>query len=256
LSAWSFNSGLVWEVDADNTLRLLVSRGIQLPDIGSLGGYVDTNPFYSASGSPNLRTTAVMNYELDWDHRIGVLDAMLRTALFWQKRTDLPALIGEVVPGPPLYSLTSNIGNSDAIGGEISLSGAFAEDWRWDVAYRLESITDKFLPFARNAAVFVDYQHTTPRHQLKAGLGWQHGAWEARAALFYQSAADGIVGLVAGGSLTPVGAYANIDARIGYRINETVTLALSAENLLADRQRQHVGSEIERRVLLNLKADF
>jgi iron complex outermembrane receptor protein len=252
ISAWSFNSGLVWQAGADDTLRLLFSRGIQLPDLASLGGVVLTNPFFNATGSPHLRTAAVMNYELGWDHRIGAIDTTLRTAVFWQKNTDLFGLAGGIALGPPLYSLTSNIGNSDAIGGEISLSGAFSADWRWDLAYRLESITDKFLPSARNAAAFDDFQHTTPRHQVKAGLEWRRGAWEARMAVYYQSATDGIANTLAGGALVPLGSYANMDARIAYRVNDRVTLALSGDNLLQDRQRQNIGPEIERRVLVSL----
>ncbi len=55
-----------------------------------------------------------------------------------------------------------------------------------------------------------------------------------------------------GGALVPLGSYVNMDARIAYRVNDRVTLALSGDNLLQDRQRQNIGPEIERRVLVSL----
>jgi iron complex outermembrane receptor protein len=256
-SEWSFNSGLVWNLDTDHTLRLLVSRGIQLPNIGNLGAYVAATPLYNFSGSPDVDDTEVMNYELNWDWRIAPFGAVLRSAVFWQRSISMIGLVGERIPGPTPFSVAANIGNSDAIGGEVALSGTVAEEWHWGLSYRLMTVKDKFTPFAQAGFAFADYQHTTPRHQIKAGLGWQRGNWEADAALTYQSQTQGLLAQPFGGTgLSPVGAYANMDARIAYRINDHVTLSLSGDNLLSDRQRQTAQPEIERRVLLNLKADF
>jgi len=256
LSQWSFNSGLVWKATENDTLRLLASRGIQLPSLAHLGAYFLTSPFYSATGSPNLDAAAVMNYEFDWDHQIDSINTFLRGALFSQKTTSLFGLYGGVFPGPPVYALTGNIGSSDAVGGEVSLSGKFADDWHWGASYRIETIKDKFIPLAANGAAYADFQHVTPKRQAKANIGWTQFGWEADMAFYYQSATKGLFPTLTGSDLTPVGAYFNADARVGYRINENLTVSLSGQNLLESRQVQTAGPAIERRVFLNLSAAY
>lgn len=256
ISQWSFNSGLVWTASEADTLRFQVSRGIQLPNLAFLGAYFISTPFYSTSGSPDVRAASSMNYELDWDREIGMLNASLRTALFYQQTTDLFGLVGAFLPGPPLYVTTGNIGDSTAAGGEIGLTGQFLEHWHWGASYRLETVKDKFLPIAQNSMAYADFERTTPKHQIKANLGWAMGPWEADGFLSYQSATQGLVPNAAGTSLLPIGPYANADARIGYRINDNLTVSVSGQNLLTDRQKQTVGPDVERRIFLNLAAGF
>ena len=256
ISQWSFNSGLVWKASEADTLRLQVSRGIQLPNLAFLGGYFISTPFYSASGSPDVQAASSMNYELDWDRELGILGASLRTALFYQQTTDLFGLEGAFLPGPPLYVTTGNIGDSTAAGGEIGLTGQFLEHWHWGASYRLETIKDKFLPFAQGGAAFADFEHTTPKHQIKANLGWALDAWEVDGFLTYQSATQGLVPNTVGTALMPISPYANADARVGYRINDNLTLSVAGQNLLTDRQRQTAAPDVERCIFLNLAAGF
>ena len=256
ISQWSFNSGLVWKASEADTLRLQVSRGIQLPNLAFLGGYFISTPFYSASGSPDVQAASSMNYELDWDRELAILGASLRAALFYQQTTDLFGLEGAFLPGPPLYVTTGNIGDSTAAGGEIGLTGQFLEHWHWGASYRLETIKDKFLPFAQGGVAFADFEHTTPKHQIKANLGWALDAWEVDGFLSYQSATQGLVPNTVGTTLMPISPYANADARIGYRINDNLTLSVAGQNLLTDRQRQTAAPDVERRVFLNLAAGF
>jgi iron complex outermembrane receptor protein len=256
ISQWSFNSGLVWKASQDDTLRLQVSRGIQLPNLAFLGAYFISTPLYNASGSPNVDAAASMNYELDWDRELGVLNASLRTALFYQQTVDLFSLEGAFLPGPPPYVTTGNIGDSNAAGGEVGLTGRLFENWHWGASYRLETVKDKFLPFAQGGLAFADFQHTTPKHQIKGNLGWAMGAWEADGFLYYQSATQGLFPTAAGTAPLSISPYVNADAHIGYRINNTMTLSVSGQNMLQDRQRQTSGPDVERRVFVNLSAAF
>jgi len=256
LSEWSLNSGLVWKATADDTLRLIVSRGIQLPSLSNFGGFLVNVPWLNSSGNPFTDDSEVMNYELGWDRNIESIDVILRSSLYWQKTTEVISLAGAYFPGPPAYSTTGNVGNSDAVGGEISLSGAFAQGWSWGLSYRLETIKDKFEAFALNGAAYIDFQHTTPKHQLKANLGWTLDQWEADVAAYYQSNTLGLIPTLTGTTLTPVKDYLNADARVGYRINDNLTVSVSGQNLLQSRQIQTSGSPIERRVFVNLGASF
>lgn len=54
------------------------------------------------------------------------------------------------------------------------------------------------------------------------------------------------------GGLQPVDSYARLSARAGYRAEHAVTLALSGQNLLIERQKQTRGLEAERRALLSI----
>jgi outer membrane receptor for ferrienterochelin and colicins len=256
ISEWGFNSGLVWKAGGDDTVRLLASRGIELPNLALLGSIVLATPLFNSTGNPNLNASAVMNYEVDWDHQIDAIGGFLRTAFFVQKTTNVISLNGGFVPGPPFYNLPANIGSSDAVGGEISLAGQIAEDWHWGASYRFETIKDKFIPLAQNGADFADFQHVTPKHQVKTNLGWARDGWEADVAAYYQSATQGLISTFTGSGLVPVQDDFNADARIGYRINENLTVAVSGQNLLQSRQVQTSGPAIERRVFLNLSAGF
>jgi iron complex outermembrane receptor protein len=51
------------------------------------------------------------------------------------------------------------------------------------------------------------------------------------------------------GSLLSISSYVSVDARVGYRLNDRMTLALSGQNLTDSSQRQTVAPEVERRVL-------
>jgi iron complex outermembrane receptor protein len=258
LSEWSFNSGLVWKASDDDTVRLLVSRGIQLPSLAGFGAFHLTTPFASTTGTPYMQASSVMNYELNWDRQIDAIGALLRGAFFYQKTTGIISVLGGFVPGPVSYSTAGNIGNSDAVGGEISLTGTFADHWRWGTSYRLETIKDKLLPPWQNGAGYTDFQHTLPRHQIRANLGWSNDRWESDVALYYQSATNSLMPLLMTGGATPIpiSNYVNADARIGYRINDTLTLAVSGQNLLQAQQVQTSAPAVERRVFINLSTAF
>jgi outer membrane receptor for ferrienterochelin and colicins len=256
ISQWSFNSGLVWKANDDDTVRLLVSRGIELPSLAGFGSVLINTPLFDSSGDPRTRASAVMNYEADWDHSIAAMNGRLRTAFFLQKTTDAVSLLAGVVPGPPTYTLTGNVGSSDAVGGEISLDGRFSESWNWGLSYRWETIKDKFIPFAANGLAYTDFEHTTPKHQAKANLGWARDGWEADISAYYQSATQGLIATLTGTNLQPVPDYFNADARIGYRINDNLTLSLSGQNLLTASQKQTSGPAIQRRLFLNLSTSF
>ncbi len=257
IDVWSFNSGLVWKATEGDIVRLIAGRGVQLPNLASLGAFLVTTPYYDLTGVPTLRPTAVSNYELTWDHNLSWLAAQLRVSLFYQDSENLAALTGGmiVVPGS-LYLTASNVGRSDATGLEMSAHGLLDEDWRWSLSYRAEFVDDNFLPFAAGGMAYLDYAHTTPKHLAKAGLGWTGGNWETDVYLDYQSANYGLQQSMSGTALVPIGAYASVDGRVAYRLTDWATLAVSGQNLLQSPQRQTAGAMIERQVFATLSVNF
>ena len=57
-------------------------------------------------------------------------------------------------------------------------------------------------------------------------------------------------------ALTPLRDYFNPDTRLGYRINDNLTVSVSGQNLLQSHQLQTSGPAVERRVFLNLSTSF
>jgi iron complex outermembrane receptor protein len=265
-SKLSFNSGLVWRAGELDTLRLLIGRGVQVPNLIENGALLGVTSSASAPGSvsitgiPTLPLTVVTNYELGWDRALPFAGAQLRLSAFHQDTNDLVSLEGALVFGPQgsPWVTPANIGSSHASGLELELKSALDTHWRWGLSYRLERIGDSFDPVARNGADFLDFSDTAPKHQLKGNLGWSSGRWEADAYLHYQSRTLGLVAQphVLGSTLVPLADYLSADARIGCRLNRRTTLSLSGQNLTRSTQRQTTAAPVERRVMGGVTFDF
>jgi iron complex outermembrane receptor protein len=104
----------------------------------------------------------------------------------------------------------------------------------------------------------VDFQHVTPKHVVKANLGWASGPWEIDAYAYYQSPTRGLeagpFALVS--FLSPVPDYLSLDARIAYRLTDWATLAISGQNLGVSPQQQTAGPKVERRVFASLTVSY
>ena len=48
--------------------------------------------------------------------------------------------------------------------------------------------------------------------------------------------------------LTPLSRYTAVDSRVGYRLNERMTVALAGQNLTRSEQRQNTGPHVERQI--------
>ncbi|MHB2007559.1 MAG: TonB-dependent receptor plug domain-containing protein [Acidobacteriaceae bacterium] len=257
-TALSFNSGLVWKPADMDSLRFLVSRGAQLPSLVESGVLLLTTPFGTLAGSPFVDPTIVTNYEAGWDHIVADPHLLLRVGAFHESNRDLASFEGgyiSAVSGP--YFVATNIGNSTANGLELGLKGTFLEHYRWGANYRLEKISDHFVPADQNGAAAVDYQHTTPRSLVKSNLGWANEKWEMDGYLQYQSADYGLLPTPTGATtLTPIEGFVSLDGRIAYNPKKWTTWSISGQNLGHASQIQTSGPAVERRVLGTLTFNF
>ena len=98
----------------------------------------------------------------------------------------------------------------------------------------------------------------TPKHEVKANLGWAGGPWEIDSYFYYQSPTQGLSGLPfgSGSFLSPVPDYFSMDARIAYRLTDWATLAISGQNLGASPQKQTAGPMVERTVFATLTVTY
>jgi outer membrane receptor for ferrienterochelin and colicins len=257
-SPLSFNSGLTWKLSGTDSIRLMASRGIQLPSLVNNGAVILNIPGYNYTGSPLLQPTAVTNYEAAWVRVMAGPSLAFGGSAFHQKSDDIGSVSSGFIQtaGSDLYFLPANIGSSNANGLELGLRGTLRKNYRWRVDYRPEWIVDHFTPSAQNGTDFIDYEHTTPVHLVKANLGWANSRWEMDAYLHYQSASQGIQTEGAVGGLVPVPGFVSMDARAAYKLRDRITWSVAGQNLTQGTQRQTVGPAVERRVLGTMTVTF
>jgi outer membrane receptor for ferrienterochelin and colicins len=253
----SFSSGLVWRPSDIDTVRLTISQGTQLPNLVDSGALLLVTPFLNITGTPLLNPTVVTNYEAGWESAIAHPNILLRASVFHQTSSNLVAVSGGLILTPVgPYVLPTNIGSSDANGLEVGFGGPLHQNYRWSVNYRPEQITDHFVPFAQGGAAFVDYQHTTPRHLVKANLGWANGRWEMDSYLHYQNGTEGLQPTATAGTLIPVAGFISMDGRVAYNLTDRMTWSVSGQNLAHASQIQSSGPAVERRVLGTMSIHF
>jgi outer membrane receptor for ferrienterochelin and colicins len=254
----SFNSGLVWKPTETDSIRFIVSRGVELPNLNISGAFLVVTPFFKTSGSPLLKPSVLTNYEIGWDHVMAGPHILFRASAFDQDGEDILALGGGHLPTPNgPYALPSNIGSSDAIGLELGLKGTLWENFRWAVNYRPEWVSDHFTPNAVGGAAYVDYDDTTPVHLVKANLGWANRKWEMDGYLQYHSGGNGLLPVATGGATyTPIAGFVSLDGRVAYNLTDRMTWSVSGQNLTHASQLQTAGPAVERRVLGTMSIHF
>jgi len=255
----SYNLGLVWQLDSLGVVRVLTGRGVLVPNLVELGALVIQTPYLNLTGLPSLNPTDVKNYELDWDRPIAQLHAQFRGSVFYKDTANIFDVAGAFIltSGVP-YSVPSNIGESYAHGFTLGLKGVVFDNWRWGLNYRFEEISEEFSSFAQVGKLFVDYDHTTPKHLIVTNVGWARGRWEIDGYARYQSATAGLL-LAAGADgtmLVPVAEYVAVDARVAYQLDKQWTFAASGQDLAHAQQRQTAGPNVERQLMGSVTFNF
>ncbi len=260
----SFNSGLVWKADDIDTFRLTASCGEQLPSLTEFNMQIAQAPIMQLLGLGALQPTEVTNYEASWNRDLPVFDSRLQVGFFRQQTTDVRSFIGgffgRPIPGytVPFYLIPENIGSSNADGVELRANGDLDQGWRWSFGYRAEILNDHFAPFAVDGRSPVDFEHTTPEHMVKAGLGWSDAKWETDAYVNYQSNTFGLrpAPQFSQTTLVAIPNYVSVDGRVAYKFTDSVTLAVSGQNLLQSPQEQTSGPKVARQVFATLSFNF
>jgi iron complex outermembrane receptor protein len=258
-TAESFNSGLVYKVTERDTLRLMAARGLQAPSLVDFG--------YVVNGNPDVNPTIVGNYELGYDRDVPGLGSTLRTSLFYQTQTDV---IGGLYDERPVLTpigpvgLIDNIGSSHELGLELGVKGHSESGFRWFANYSFASVTDDLAVARTNPPTSnLDYQHGTPEHTVKFGGGYSIGKWEFDSAARWESSWTDyklFVPVLPPGtpllSAVRVANYLSINARIGYKLTERLTLSGTAEQFNQARIVTSNGLPTERRFLAKITAQF
>ncbi len=268
-SAPSYNSALVYNPTAADSFRVSAARAAQIPDFYDLFPQpVSSNPAYSAGlvtayeGSPLVKPSIINTYEVDYSRKLPALSSAGQIALFQQMTRDVIAPPGDAGITDPAtnYGYAGNIGSSSSFGGELSLKGSSDQGWRWKGSYALVQIHDDVIVNGdyANPNSSVDNRHGSPTHVVTLGGGRTWRQFEMDCLGRWQSAYDDIAIANNGTSLarTRINDYLTFDARIGYTPIESVTLAVSGQQLNAKNQVTTAGPPIERRVFGTVTVKF
>lgn len=264
-TGFSFNSGVVWKVTEDDTLRLTGARGVQLPTLMDQGLQAGAGAFAQVSllGSPTLKPSIIYNVELDYDRAISAIGSTLRTGVFGQRTDDIISwpFGGQftITPsGIPAF-FSSNVGYSTAIGLKSGIRGHSDAGWRWNASYALVATTDHTsLNQSQPLTSTVNYACSAPRNVVIVGLGYSQDRWETDLMGRWQSSfCDFRAG---NGGLTLQRAniqnYVMVNARIGYNVMENLTVALVAQQLNDARLTRTIGPQYQRRIIASVTIHF
>lgn len=257
----SFNSGVVWEATQQDIFRLTAARGVQLPTLLEYGLQVPAG-FYSPlaySGTFDLHPAIVWNVELDYDRAVPSIGSKLRVALFAQRTNDIIAWpfgapLSVSSAGAPLF-FSSNVGYSAAAGTELELKGRNAAGFHWQASYSLAATTDHtVLNQGPEPTGIVEYAHSTPEHVAIGAIGYARdrleldllARWQS-SYLDYRLSADRSALLA-----VTVDNYVMLDARIGYRLTDTLTVSLAGQQFNQTALVETAGPPVERRVIASM----
>jgi iron complex outermembrane receptor protein len=260
LTELSFNSGLVINVSDQDTIRISAARGLQLPSLIDLTAQLSLGST-SILGSPQLQPTAIWNAELAYDRKLVPLGATLTASVFFQRNTNLIGPPGYGVlsyfPNGAPYSTGANIGSSNEIGFEADLRGKTVGGLRWNASYRYASITDDITADA--AAIpkaDTNYAGGTPTHTVILGLGYTLQRWEFDAQGRWQSAYTDYTTGALGLEPVLVGNYVTLNARIGYRVTDYLTISGTAQQFNVSRLLETAGDYVDRRFFASANVHF
>ena len=263
VNAFSANSGMVFKATDRDTFRIGYGRAVQLPSLMNLGWNITqnfgTNGLSDFEANPKLRPTLVDDYSVDYTRRIAALNSSLKLSLYYEFNRDVAAPVASTpafvllngVPAP--VSIAQNVGNSQGWGSEIELKGSSPSGFRWTASYSYARVLDQ-----GDVKSLVDYQGSAPQHHVRLLVGYTHGDWEFDLHGHLLSGTNMLRSLDGGSTQAAfrVGGYTAVSGRIGYRLNDNWTVALSGTNLTQPATTASPFPAIQRLVLATVTSRF
>jgi outer membrane receptor for ferrienterochelin and colicins len=265
ITGFSFNSGLVYKISDLDSLHLVAGRGLQIPSLYDLGIqeiFDGTPPPYGLIGNPHLEPTSVLNVGVGYERDLPSLHSKLSLSVFAQRSDDIynepSSAPGVTVANGESYYFATKVGYGMAAGFEATLKGSLPSGLRWRASYSFATTPDHTgtqiadIPYS-----YVDFGHSTPRHVVILGLGDTWGRFEADIQARWQS---GYRDFVAPNQIDllryDIKPYVTVNARLGYRLTDDMTIAVTTEQLNSPSRRQTGGPPVERRFTFSATSHF
>jgi len=254
----SFNSTVMWRATPTDQLRVTVARGVQLPslvDWGLAAGVPDGEggTLRFIGGTPQNDIATAWSYEIGWRRRVAPLNAAFEAVVFHTRREHIigsPGFVPDAFAPGPVYLLTDR-GDTQADGVELSLEGAVADAWRWNVNYTNLDVDDDLTvsqPYSP-----VAFAPAQPTHVANGVVTYDSGRLLATLAGHYQSDTAELALTPGGFAPQQIDAFLDLDARLDVRLSDTVAVGISGLGLLDETQKQTSVGETERRLFFTLR---
>ncbi len=227
----SGNSALIGRLDGNDTLRLSVARGLQLPSLDQLGEVQHATAYDPAPGfifgNPALRSSVVYSEQLGFEHRFDDGDSSLGVTLFHDatmKHTAGRTILFRQDGLNVVYGMSAG---SLANGVQLTLQHKAAQGWNWGANASYERLH-------QHAELYLDDGTPTEKINANIGYGWRN--WELDLHGNFVGGLKGkqIVQLFPGPELSPaVKDYVSLAPRLGWHPADYLTVELSSDNLWA-----------------------
>ena len=170
---------------------------------------------------------------------------------------DIPEL------APPASALTvyqfENRGDTQVVGGEVSLAGRPNANWSWDMNYTYQSVEDDLTVNQTVVTHLIDFEGATPSHLANAHLGWPQDRLSLDGYLNYVSSTYmPLQPALFGGVTEPESdGYVALSVRGGYQLNDHLAVAVNAQNAnFGDGELTNSGLATESRFWGSLRASY
>lgn len=275
LTDWSFNSSLVYKMDANGTVRLSAARGLQTPSLlaMALGVYRPgvparpprpAQPSQLISGNPTLDPSVHWSYELAYDRVLGDV-AKWRSSLFYKQVKNVinnpDQNVNRADPlnpnGRNIVDAFQNVGDYTVLGIEAGLSGRFKNQLDWRVNYTWLNVDEK-LDKSGYTLANATYKSMTPEHSVNVGFDWSWNKFSIGADARYRTKTSVPRGAGPGlpGTRFYQDAHFVVDARASYEVFKDVRLFVVGENIGDEADATQQVAEGDSRVRGGLAARF
>jgi iron complex outermembrane receptor protein len=267
LDALSANSDIVFQASDVDSFRGGYGRGVQLPSmiqtgysqIFTYGAGTPAAFANDADANPRLKPTITQDISLDYERKIEAVSSTATISPYFITVKDI------VAPFQPTDQTTTqggivwpvvvaqNIGGSHGWGAEFDLEGQNDSGFRWDASYSFAHVTDD-----AGVRTNIDYQGSAPKSTFRLLLGYSTGAWEFDAKGQHQTSTDMLRSPNGGATYAPIAVdgYTTLSGRIGYKLMDAYTLALSTVNLNEHYLYTSPYPAVERQVFFTLTGAF
>ncbi len=237
---FSFNSGLVYEVDPKSSVRLSLGRGLHVPSIVELAFDENTSPFSELYGNPELDAEVNYTADLGYTRRFTEQSFSAGGNLIYQKIEDLiaPTVREFGPPGNLKADYTfENVGDSEAVFLELFAKGAcLDESLNWNINYTYSLLADSETGIPDHRFNFEDAQ---PDHKINLALDYKKGPFELGTDVHFVSGfkySTVTADFFDAYGQKDVSSYVVLNARAAYNFTEKTTLSLNGYNLAEEHE--------------------
>lgn len=233
ITAYSFNSGLVYKAGGDDTFRVLVGRSNQLPSMLML------------LRVPGVKPSSLMKYQGTWDHALPSISSTVHASVYHQ-------VLARVID----YGVM-NVGDTSSTGFEASFEGASKDGWRWDASLNYRAVANDLNYVSPGPiGLTINFYATTPKAILTFGAGKTWGDFEVDVQGKWVSKSKDWAPVWAAKTFVDVSDYLTMNARVGYRISDNFMLAVTAEQFNQEAVFEGANNPDKRRFMVTLTSSL